>query len=68
MSSTPLSTTALSRDGAATLARKRPSSFQMPTLSVSPGRPRRKTRTVGGDGGGVAVQQGVGDGFALPAR
>lgn len=37
-SPTPLSTTALSREGATTLARNRPSSFQMPTLSVSPGK------------------------------
>lgn len=41
-SSTPESTTALSREGATTLARKRSrepaESFQMPTLSVSPGK------------------------------
>lgn len=36
-SSTPESTTALSREGATTLARNRPPSFQMPTFSVSPG-------------------------------
>ena len=38
MSSTPLSTTALSRDGATTLARKRPSSFHTLTRNVSPGK------------------------------